>query len=114
MWAEVLIDLDITSLPYEVHYVLDLLEYVGFDTSTLDQQHIYDYLSAVDYTDFVLDLTACEDFFAEFDIDSSTFNQTAWEEVQAELEIIWLPYDVHTILDILGAIGYDTSALSQT
>jgi len=109
LWQEVLMELEIYEMPYEVHYILELLEYVGYDVSTIDQQFMFSILNETDWTNFVLDTTVLEDFFNQLGIDSSTFDQIAWEEVKAELEIIDLPYEVHYILDLLERVGVDTT-----
>ena len=110
-----LIELGIVEMPYEVHYILDLLDYVGFDTDTIVQEEMFAVLEGTDWDNFVLDQTVIEDFFSQLGIDVETFNQTAYQEVLDELLYIYLPYDVHYILDILDRVGYEGwEDLSQT
>jgi len=114
IWEEIIAELEIIDMPYEVHYILDLLEYVGADTTNIDQNEMLEYLNATDWDNFVLDEFAIEEFFTAFGIDSSTFDQVAWEEVKAELDIINLPYEVHYILNLLEYVGFNSSSISQT
>jgi len=100
------------GLPYEVHYILDLLLEVGYNVTSIDQHHMYDILMGVNWTDFVIDEYVVEDFFNQLGIDSSTFDQEAWEAVKAELQVIDLPIQVNEILDLLQEVGYDTTNLS--
>ena len=106
-YYEMLEWLGVADIPYEVHYILDTLEYLQYDTSSLSQTEMQEYLLAVDWTNFVLDMTVMETFFTDFDIDMSQFNETRWEEVKLELEIWDLPYEVHYILGLLDYVGYE-------
>ena len=68
-------ELEIIYLPYDVHYILSLLEeYLNYDTSALSQTEMQEYLVAIDWDNFVLDQHAIESFFDDFGIDYSSFN----------------------------------------
>jgi len=85
LWLEVKMELGIIDMPYEVNYVLDLLEYVGYDSTTVDANLMFEILHSVDWNVTIMDNFALQSFFTDLNIDSSTFNETAWTEVLAEL-----------------------------
>jgi hypothetical protein len=114
LYANVLSELEIMNLPYDVHYILDLLTYVGYDIDMIDQPSMLMYLESIDWDNFVLDNYALESFFIEMGIDYTSFNETAWEEVKNEdLGIADLPYEVNYILDLLSYVGFDVSTIDN-
>jgi len=51
----VLAELGVVDMPYEINYILGLLNYIEYDTSSLDIMAMYDYLLTIDYENFILD-----------------------------------------------------------
>lgn len=118
-YEDVLEWLEINEMPYEVHYILDILYRVEYpDTDSLNQTEMYDWLASIDYDNYILDTYSLEQFFEAFGIDEETFGQPdIWETIKSEeLGIYYMPYDVNYILDILRYVGYpeeEIAVLSQ-
>ena len=104
-------ELGIVEMTYDVTYVMEKLEYVGYDTSTVDEFTLYNELVNINYDNFVLDNYALESLWTTMGIDWTTFDQTLYAEVKEELGIIDMPYDVNYILEILWRVGYDASTV---
>jgi hypothetical protein len=51
---------------------------------------------------------------ADIGIDATTIDTALLEQVWTDLGILYIPYDVHAVLNILEAMGQDTSAVNQT
>jgi len=103
MYMGVKAELGIVELPLEANYIISLLEFVEYDTSSLNATAIQEWLMAVDWDNFVLDETALNDFYYDFNITSDLFNQNKYTEVLAELGVdTTLPYDTNYILGLLA------------
>jgi hypothetical protein len=90
-----------------------LSEDLDVDTSYLSPTQIFDYLIVIDYDNYVLDLHALETFFDEFGIDYESFNAKRYAAVQEELGIVYIPYDVNLIIDILESVTSNTTTIDQ-
>lgn len=66
-------ELGIVPMPYDVHYILNLLDTLAVDTSVIDQNYMYEYLVVIDWDDFILDNFAMIEFFDYMDIDYTQF-----------------------------------------
>lgn len=114
LYAEVKATLGIEELPYDVGYILEQLEYVGYDITTVDQNAMLDYLLAINWDNFVLDSTSLSQFLSDMDIAETTFDADAWADVKEfELGIVPMPYDVHFILGLLDTLGVNTDEIDQ-
>lgn len=77
-WDNALNSFAIQYMPYDVHYILNLLDQVGYDTSSINQTAMFEILSGIDYENFVLDEYIILSFFEDLGIDPSTFDQEIW------------------------------------
>jgi hypothetical protein len=115
-WAAILVELDVPDLPYDVHYILSLLEYLDYDTAEVSQTLMREILEGVNWDNFVLDKTSLRKFWDDLLVDYTWFEDSfEYEEVLTELGVnTELPYDVHYVLDQLAYIGYnEIEAINQ-
>ena len=99
--------LGIVEMPYDVHYVLELLATAGYPVEEIDQWTLYYFLIEVPSENFILDNYAINEMFEYVGIDQSLLDPTIFAEIkETELGIIDMPYEVNYILDLLWRVGY--------
>jgi hypothetical protein len=96
----------------DTNYVLGLLDFANVDTSNLNVTLIQEILVNIDWYDTVLDATAVQDFLTDIGVDSTLIDPEFFNYVLEELGIVYTPWDVHAMLNLLDMVGYDTSTVN--